>query len=73
VTGANRGIDCSSPPELTEAGAQVVAIVRSSSDELDALKAEIVVPLLELTDAYDAQQPAGQIMADLSTEHNSTV
>jgi enoyl-[acyl-carrier-protein] reductase (NADH) len=43
VTGANRGIGLQLATELTEAGAHVVALVRSSSEELEALKpAEIV-------------------------------
>jgi NADPH:quinone reductase-like Zn-dependent oxidoreductase len=43
VTGANRGIGLQLATELTEAGAQVIAIVRSTSEGLEALKpAELV-------------------------------
>ena len=61
VTGANRGIGLQLATELTEAGAQVVAIVRSSSDELDALKPAEVVKGIELTDDTMCAKLAGQI------------
>jgi short chain dehydrogenase len=43
VTGANRGIGLSLAKELTEHGAKVIAICRSSSAELEALNPEEVV------------------------------
>jgi NADPH:quinone reductase-like Zn-dependent oxidoreductase len=61
VTGANRGIGLELVKELTEAGAQVVAIVRSSSDELDALKPAEIVKGIELTDDAMCSKLAGQI------------
>jgi NADPH:quinone reductase-like Zn-dependent oxidoreductase len=61
VTGANRGIGLQLATELTEAGAQVVAIVRSSSDELDALKPAEIVKGIELTDDEMCGKLAGQI------------
>lgn len=49
LTGANRGIGLSLAKELTAQGAKVVAIVRKSSPELDALKPEEVVTGIEAT------------------------
>jgi hypothetical protein len=43
ITGANRGIGLALAKEVTDAGAQLVALCRSSSDELEALKpAELI-------------------------------
>ena len=50
VTGANRGIGLALATELTNSGAKLVAIVRSSSRELDALKPEEVVTGIDVTD-----------------------
>lgn len=62
VTGANRGIGLALAKELTEAGAKVVAIVRSSSAELDALKpAEVVVGIDVTNDEQCATGIASQI------------
>jgi NADPH:quinone reductase-like Zn-dependent oxidoreductase len=61
VTGANRGIGLELAKELTEAGAQVVAIVRGSSDELDALKPAEIIKGIELTDDTMCSKLAGQI------------
>ena len=49
VTGANRGVGLALAIELTEAGAAVVALVRKSSPELDALKPVEIVEGVELT------------------------
>lgn len=49
VTGANRGIGLSLAKELTKQGAKLVAIVRSSSDELDALKPAEIITGIEAT------------------------
>lgn len=50
VTGANRGIGLALATELTEAGAKVVAIVRSSSSELEALKPDEEIQGIDVTD-----------------------
>lgn len=49
VTGANRGIGLALAKELSEAGAELVALVRSSSPELDALKPSEVVTGVDVT------------------------
>jgi len=49
VTGANRGIGLALAKELTEVGANLVAIVRTSSDELDALNPAEVVTGIDVT------------------------
>jgi hypothetical protein len=62
VTGANRGIGLALATELTAAGAKVVAIVRSSSPELDALKpAEVVTGIDVTNDEQCANGIASQI------------
>jgi short chain dehydrogenase len=62
VTGANRGIGLALATELTEAGARVVAIVRSSSAELDALQpAEVVTGIDVTNDEQCASGMASQI------------
>lgn len=61
VTGANRGIGLQLATELTEAGAQVIAIVRKSSEELDALKPVEIIKGIELTDDEMCEKLAGKI------------
>jgi NADPH:quinone reductase-like Zn-dependent oxidoreductase len=56
VTGANRGIGLALATELTRAGAHVIALVRSTSKELDALKpAELIHGMDVQNDARMAQ------------------
>jgi NADPH:quinone reductase-like Zn-dependent oxidoreductase len=56
VTGANRGIGLALATELTQAGAQVVALVRSTSQELQDLRpAEIIEGVDVQNDATTAQ------------------
>lgn len=50
VTGANRGIGLALATELTEAGAQVVALVRSTSKELDILKPAEIIEGIDVQD-----------------------
>jgi hypothetical protein len=50
VTGANRGIGLALATELAEQGAKLVAICRSSSDELEALKPDEVISGIDQTD-----------------------
>ncbi|GMH75767.1 hypothetical protein TL16_g06868, partial [Triparma laevis f. inornata] len=49
LTGANRGIGLSLAKELSEQGAKIVALVRKSSPELDALNPEEVITGIEAT------------------------
>jgi NADPH:quinone reductase-like Zn-dependent oxidoreductase len=49
VTGCNRGIGLALATELTAIGAKVVAIVRSSSKELDALNPDEIVEGIDQT------------------------
>jgi hypothetical protein len=56
VTGANRGIGLALATELTQAGAQVIALVRSTSKELQDLKpAEVIEGVDVQNDASTAQ------------------
>lgn len=50
VTGANRGIGLALATELTAAGAKLVALVRSSSAELEALNPVEIVKGIDVTD-----------------------
>ena len=50
VTGANRGIGLALSKELVKQGANLVAIVRSSSTELDELKPDEIISGIEATD-----------------------
>ena len=49
VTGANRGLGLELSKVLAKEGAKIVALVRSSSDELDALKPEEVITGIDVT------------------------
>lgn len=49
ITGANRGIGLALAKELVARGGKLVAIVRSSSEELDALKPDEVVTGIDVT------------------------
>jgi NADPH:quinone reductase-like Zn-dependent oxidoreductase len=61
VTGANRGIGLQLATELTAAGAQVIAIVRSTSEGLDALKPAEIVKGIDLTNNEMCSSIADQI------------
>ena len=61
VTGANRGIGLALATELTEAGAKLVAIVRSTSDELEALKPAEVIKGIDVTDDAKCEAIKDQI------------
>jgi hypothetical protein len=50
VTGANRGIGLALATELAEQGAKLVALCRSTSDELEALKPNEVISGIDQTD-----------------------
>lgn len=50
VTGANRGVGLALATELTEVGAQLIALVRSTSPELDALNPAEVIKGIDVTD-----------------------
>lgn len=50
VTGANRGIGLALAKELTEQGAKLVALCRSSSEELEALEPDEIVVGVDVTD-----------------------
>lgn len=50
ITGANRGLGLALATEVTAAGAELIAIVRSTSDELDALKPVEIIQGIDATD-----------------------
>lgn len=50
ITGANRGLGLALATEVTEAGAELIAIVRATSDELEALKPAEVISDVDVTD-----------------------
>jgi len=49
VTGANRGLGLELSKQLAKAGAKIVALVRSTSDELEALKPQEVIQGIDVT------------------------
>jgi hypothetical protein len=49
ITGANRGLGLALATEVTNAGAQLIAIVRSSSPELDALQPTEIITGIDAT------------------------
>jgi hypothetical protein len=53
ITGANRGLGLALATEVSEAGAQLIAIVRSSSKELDALNPVEVITGVDATNNKD--------------------
>jgi nucleoside-diphosphate-sugar epimerase len=61
VTGANRGIGLALAKEVSEAGAKLVAIVRSSSPELEALHPAEIVSGIDVTNDEQCQGIASQI------------
>jgi D-arabinose 1-dehydrogenase-like Zn-dependent alcohol dehydrogenase len=61
VTGANRGLGLAIAKELTEQGAKVVALVRSSSPELEALNPAEIVKGLDVTNDEKSEAIKDQI------------
>lgn len=61
VTGANRGIGLALAKELTDSGGNVIAIVRSSSNELEALKPAEIVQGIDVTNDEQCANLASQI------------
>lgn len=49
VTGANRGLGLELSKQLAQAGAKIVALVRSTSDELEALNPEEVISGIDVS------------------------
>jgi len=56
VTGANRGIGLALATELTTVGAQVVALVRKTSPELDALQPAEIISGVDVTNDAKCKQ-----------------
>lgn len=61
ITGANRGIGLALAKELVAQGGKLIAIVRSSSPELDALKPEEVVTGIDVTSDEACDTISGKI------------
>lgn len=61
ITGANRGIGLSLAKELISQGGKLVAICRSSSDELEALKPDEIVTGVDVMSDEECETIAAQI------------
>jgi len=61
VTGCNRGLGLAIAKELTDVGADLVAIVRSTSAELDALKPAEYIKDVDVTDNKMCDKLSGMI------------
>lgn len=61
ITGANRGIGLALAQELVSQGGKLVAICRSSSDELEALKPDEVITGIDVTSDEGCETIASQI------------
>eukprot|EP00527_Entomoneis_sp_CCMP2396_P004843 CAMPEP_0198141228 /NCGR_PEP_ID=MMETSP1443-20131203/4253_1 /TAXON_ID=186043 /ORGANISM="Entomoneis sp., Strain CCMP2396" /LENGTH=277 /DNA_ID=CAMNT_0043803899 /DNA_START=221 /DNA_END=1054 /DNA_ORIENTATION=+ len=61
ITGANRGIGLALAKELVEAGGELVAIVRSSSEELEALKPTDIVTGIDVSNDEQCEAIASKI------------
>jgi NAD(P)-dependent dehydrogenase (short-subunit alcohol dehydrogenase family) len=71
VTGANRGIGLALATELTAAGAKLVALVRQSSDALDALGPSELVTGVDVTDDAACASIAGEVSAPVDVLVNN--
>jgi len=61
ITGANRGIGLSLAKELTAQGGKIVAIVRASSPELDALNPDEVITGIDVTNDEGCEELGGKV------------
>ena len=61
ITGANRGIGLALAKELVAAGGELVALVRSSSEELEALNPAEIVKGIDVTNDEKCESIASQI------------
>jgi len=61
ITGANRGIGLSLAKELTAQGGKIVAIVRASSPELDALNPDEVITGIDVTSDEGCEELGGKV------------
>lgn len=61
ITGANRGIGLALAKELVANGGKLIAICRSSSEELEALKPEEIVTGIDVTSDEQCETIASQI------------
>ena len=61
VTGANKGNGLALATELKEAGAHVIAITRSVSDDLTALKPDQLIDDIDVTDGEACSKLADKI------------
>lgn len=61
VTGANRGLGLALATELSQQGAKLIGICRSSSEELEALKPEEIITDIDVTDDKMCDSLSGKI------------
>lgn len=64
ITGANRGLGLALATEVTSAGAELIAIVRSSSPELDALQPKQIITGIDATDTEETKQLYAKVVND---------
>ena len=64
VTGANRGLGLALATEVSNAGAELIAIVRSSSPELDALQPKQIITGIDATNTEETKQLHTKVLND---------
>jgi hypothetical protein len=64
ITGANRGLGLALATEVTNAGAELIAIVRSSSPELEALQPKQIITGVDATNTEDTKELHTKVVND---------
>jgi hypothetical protein len=64
ITGANRGLGLALATEVSNAGAELIAIVRSSSPELEALQPKQIITGIDATDTEETKKLHTKVISD---------